>query len=96
MHCIDYHGTLTAITCSALPAVSNGMIVYSSNTTAPYVLGTTANYQCNEGFGLDGGDGIRTCNGDDNNSNGTWSGQPSNCSGIYNTFTKHNTSLSTE
>ena len=70
--------------------------MYSSNTTAPYVLGTTANYHCIEGFGLDGGDGLRTCNGGGTNSNGTWSGQPPNCFGIYNTLTKHKTSLSTE
>ena len=71
----------TVITCSAL-SVDNGMIMYSSDTTAPYDFETTATHQCIEGFSLVGGDEVRTCTGDGSSSNGSWSGQPPACSGI--------------
>ena len=78
---LPLHTTTAIITCSALLGIVNGMIVYSSNTTAPYVFGTTATYHCNEDYSLIGGDGIRTCSGDDSKSNGVWNGQTPTCSG---------------
>ncbi len=47
---------ITAITCSALTAIENGMIVYSSDTTPPYDYGTTAVYECDTGYEITSGD----------------------------------------
>ena len=47
----------TAIVCAPLAKLSNGMIVYSTNTTksGSYHPGTIATYQCNDGFGINEG-----------------------------------------
>ena len=72
----------TAITCSSLPNIDNGMILYSSNTTRSYGYGTNATYQCDEGFSLDREGDVRTCVGNGSSSNGTWNGQLQACTGI--------------
>ena len=76
----------TGITCSALPGIGNGTIMYSQNdTTVPYDFETIATYQCDEGFDLVGDKmARRTCAGDGSS---FWSGQPPNCSGTSITFT---------
>ena len=61
----------TAIECPALTDVTNGAIVYTSDTTAPYNFGTTATHSCNSGYSLVG-DKIRTCGGDGSNLTGEW------------------------
>ncbi len=58
----------------------NGMIVYS--TTPPFNFGTTATYQCNDGYSLASGDRVRTCTGDGTSTVGQWSGTAPVCSGI--------------
>ena len=51
------------------------MIIYSKDTTD----GTTsATYNCNEGFSLDEGKRVITCDVDGS----SWRGQPRTCSGI--------------
>ena len=73
----------TGITCSALPGIGNGTIMYSQNDTpVPYDFEIIATYQCDEGFDLVGYK-MRTCVGDGKSS---WSGQPPNCSGTVITF----------
>ncbi len=72
------------ITCSDLPILDNGVIVYISITPAPYDYGTTARYDCNTGFGLNGGDTILTCEGDGSNAIGMWTGTIPTCDGTYN------------
>ena len=76
---------ITAITCSAFPAVENGTITYSSDTTEPYDYGTTAIYQCDSGYELTGGDTVRTCTGDGSSPVGQWDGTAPTCSGINRT-----------
>ena len=49
----------------------NGGIVYASDTSAPYDLGTTATYSCNSGYSLVG-DEVRTCGGDGSSTMGVW------------------------
>ena len=69
--------TSTGITCSTGPGdVTNGVIVYSSDTTprAPYNYGTTATYQCDTGYEVTSGNSERTCTGDGSSSVGEWSG----------------------
>ena len=58
------------------------MYYNSSSTNGSYNYKTTARYHCDVGFVLDGGDRVRTCDGDDSSSSGTWTGIPPTCSGI--------------
>ena len=61
----------TAIKCPALVDLTNGDIVYASDTTAPYYFGTTATHSCNPGYSLFG-DERRTCGGDGSSITGEW------------------------
>ena len=70
-----------AIRCSVLPAVDNGKITYSTDTTEPYDYGTTATYQCDSGYELTGGDTVRTCTGDGSSPVGEWNGTLPVCAG---------------
>ena len=87
--CISFSYVFTGITCSESAVRSdiagNGMIVYSSgSTTPPFNYGTTATYQCNDGYSLASGDSVRICStGDGTSTVGEWSGTAPVCSGIY-------------
>ena len=72
----------SAITCTSLSQVNNGLVTYSPDTTSPFSFGTTATYSCNEGFFLQGGR-TQTCVGDGSGLNGVWSGSAPVCSGIH-------------
>ena len=78
MFCLLFNA---AITCSALPAIENGMITYSSDITQPYDYETTATYQCDSGYELTGGDDERTCTGDGSSPVGQWNGTALVCTG---------------
>ena len=81
--CISSSCILTGITCSESAIAGNGMIVYSSgSTTPPFNYGTTATYQCNDGYSLASGDSVRTCTGDGTSTVDQWSGTAPVCSGI--------------
>ncbi len=72
----------TAIECPVLPVFTHGMIVYATDVTPNFVLGTTATYSCNEGYNLDLSIGIqvRTCIDDgDNDAVGVFSDQEPAC-----------------
>ena len=73
--------TTTAITCNALPLLTDGILVYSSSTPEPYEFGTTARYSCDIRYGLSAGDGLLTCEGDGSSTNGTWRGIVPTCEG---------------
>ena len=85
IHVLSLLLIIVAIVCLNLSNVENGVIIYSSST-APWPHGTNATYQCDEGFGLDGGDDIRTCGGDSNNYIGYWTGTALNCLGMLISF----------
>lgn len=78
---MDCFSLLTEITCSALSAIENGIIIYSNDTTTPYVLGTQATYGCDEGYELDGGNKRRVCIRRNSTSTGYWNGTAPSCSG---------------
>ncbi len=65
---------LPSALCPALPDITNGAIVYSTDTLAPYDIGTVATYSCNEGYVLTGGNVERICvdsgDGNDDRFNG--------------------------
>lgn len=65
--------------CPALTPPTNGLIDYSPDTSANYDFETTATFSCNPGFGLVGGDEIRTCSGDGSSVVGTWTGTQATC-----------------
>ena len=71
----------TALMCSYLPAPDNGGIVYSTGITTLYDFGTTATYMCDTGFGISGGNVLRTCRGSGLSPNGTWTGTAPRCDG---------------
>ncbi|XP_064386052.1 sushi, von Willebrand factor type A, EGF and pentraxin domain-containing protein 1-like [Halichondria panicea] len=72
----------SAITCSAVPSIENGMVVYSSDTTSPYDYGTTATCECNPGYELTSGNKKRVCTKSGMNSEGIWNGTMPTCSVI--------------
>ena len=55
--------------------------MFSSSTPAPHAFETTARYTCVSGFGLNGGDMIRTCERDGSSPTGRWSGGAPRCTG---------------
>ncbi len=69
------------IECSQLNTPDNGFATFSPDTTAPYSFTTTVTYGCGSGFGLSGGDGMRTCVSS-SSSPGEWSGTAPTCEGI--------------
>ena len=62
----------TAIECPALADLTNGTIVYASDTIAPYDFGTTATHSCDPGYSFDDDELIRTCVGDGSSITGEW------------------------
>ena len=71
------------IACLALPEPENGRIEYSSGSTGDQLFGVTAMYICESGFGLTGGERVRTCEGDGNSPVGTWTGNAPSCLGNF-------------
>ena len=68
------------IMCPDLPDPDHGDITFMMDTTAPFVVLTSANYHCDESFVLTGGTDVRTCIGaDDGGSNGVWDGVAPTC-----------------
>ena len=74
----------TAVTCPSLGLLSEGVISYNSDTTAPHDFMTTATYTCNTtDYGLStSGDRVRTCVGSSAGP-GEWSGTAPICEGTY-------------
>lgn len=68
------------ISCPTLPPIANGMISYSPNMNSRYDFGTTATYECNVGFFLEGTP-TRACTGDGSGIIGSWEGNAPRCSG---------------
>ena len=68
--------------CQTLSAPENGQIGYSTSVASEATYGTIATYSCDLGFGLSGGEDVRTCEGDGFSLNGMWSGDTPTCEGI--------------
>ena len=69
--------------CPDLPVLTNGKVTFSTDTVAPFSLTTMATYSCDQGYGLSGGNTIRTCdpNADNTNREGVWSEDAPTCEG---------------
>ena len=65
--------------CPALTPPTNGVIVYASDTSADFDFETTATFSCNPGFGMVGGDEVRTCGGNGSSATGVWTGNQTVC-----------------
>ena len=80
---VDYY-SFTELSCPrAALDIENGRIIYTGDTTEPYIYGTTAVHECNLGYELTSGDSERTCIGDFMSSVGMWSGTTAVCSGSH-------------
>ena len=67
--------------CPDLPDPDNGQTMFSPDNEAPFVLTTEATYSCDSGYGLMGGDTVRTCEENGGSVIGTWSGMAPSCGG---------------
>ena len=65
--------TKSPTTCSDLPALTNGMILYNMGTASLRPVDTVATCTCDTGYTLNGGS-TRTCGSD-----GVWSGLAPTC-----------------
>ena len=70
----------SVVKCPLLSYPENGIITYSEETSLLLGFMETANYSCNVGFGLSGGDTVRTCEGAAGSS-GEWTGSAPSCQG---------------
>lgn len=80
--CISYCFITAAVSCPALPDVTNGQLVYSIDSPPPYNFGTRVEYSCDTGYGISGGEGVLFCGGDGSSILGSWSGLSPTCEGM--------------
>ena len=73
-----YKSPITAIMCPMLSTPSNGIITYSEEPSPTLGFMETATYSCAVGYGLSGGDRVRTCVGPAGSS-GEWTGITPRC-----------------
>ena len=65
--------------CPELSRVENGNIQLSSGQ----LLGTTAEYICDDGFVIDGGDNVRRCSSNGASVIGVWTGRAPSCLSMF-------------
>ncbi len=70
-----------AVMCSFLTAPTNGVITYTGMTSGSLGFMDIATYSCNSGYGLSGGNTVRTCTGSAGSS-GEWTGTAPTCEGM--------------
>ena len=73
---------IAAITCSELSLIENGEITLDPDSTSPFDYGTTASYDCDEGFFLQG-ESNRTCGGDGSSTVGIFDGVAPVCTSKF-------------
>ena len=71
----------TAIVCPSLNNPPNGQIEFTETSADAFNFQTMATYSCDTGYGLFGGDGVRTCVGSLSGP-GVWSGIEPTCEGM--------------
>ena len=62
-----------------LTTITNGVIVYNVDMTAPYDVDTLASYRCDPGYVLTGGNVVRTCVDAGDGSGGRFDGETPTC-----------------
>ena len=67
--------------CPDIADPANGQIVFATDNVALFDLATTATYSCYYGYGLMGGDTVRTCMENGGSVIGMWSGMAPSCGG---------------
>ncbi len=68
--------------CDILTAPTNGTITYTEVPSGSLGFKEMATYNCSAGYGLTGGDTVRTCTGPAGSS-GEWTGTAPTCEGTY-------------
>ncbi len=79
----DFTSCNAAVMCPVLTAPTNGIIMYTEIPSGSLGFMEMATYSCNAGFGLSGGDPVRTCEGAAGSS-GDWTGTAPTCEGDNN------------
>ena len=74
-----YASSTTAIECEPLPNIANGSISYAPDMTPNFDLGTTATYECDDGFYLMGEDERNCTAGDGSSAIGMFNGEEPTC-----------------
>ena len=69
----------SAIECEPLPDIANGVIFYSDDMSPNFDLGTTATYECDDGYYLMGEDERNCTAGDGTSAVGVFKGQEPTC-----------------
>lgn len=79
---IEQFNHVLGILCPELVIPANGFITFTEGFSSEIEFMTNASYGCDPGYGLTGGDRIRTCVGSQSGP-GQWSGTPPQCQGKY-------------
>ena len=84
-----YHFTfvyLVIVIVGRCPDIANpehGRVTFDHESLAPFLPGTNATYSCDLGYGLEGGDEVRTCEMNGFSPDGVWSGMAPTCVGEF-------------
>ena len=86
LHFTFLHSAIVDQRCPDIPNPTNGRIDFTADDLAPFDVGTTATYVCDQGYvllNLNGGDTIRirTCVLDNSSGIGLWNGSAPSCVG---------------
>ncbi len=73
--------SLLAVMCDPLPNPNNGFITFTEDTMSIGFM-ALATYGCDTGFGLSGGNRVRTCGSSDSGP-GDWTGTAPSCEGTF-------------
>ena len=78
---MNMHVPFIDITCPILQSPADGFITFTEGSSSSLQFMINATYGCNPGYGLSGGDRMRTCVGSTAGP-GEWSGTAPICIGI--------------
>ncbi|XP_064407236.1 sushi, von Willebrand factor type A, EGF and pentraxin domain-containing protein 1-like isoform X2 [Halichondria panicea] len=74
--------TCSAIQCTTLEAIDNGVISYNPTGNGQFGFNTEATHTCTTGYFLSSGSDVRVCGGNDSSTTGMWSGTVPTCTAI--------------
>ena len=79
----NYCTTVIVGRCPDIANPEHGRVTFDHDSLAPFIPGTNATYNCDLGYGLEGGDEVRTCEMNGFNPDGVWSGVAPTCVGEF-------------
>ena len=72
--------------CPYIANPEHGRVTFDHDPLVPFIARTIATYSCDLGYGLEGGDLVRTCEMDGFSPDGAWSGKAPTCIGQLSKF----------